>query len=284
MNTLFDSLDYRHYLKNHFDKMREEKSWYSYRLIAQKLKIDPGQLVKILQGQRHISERLIPVFSRYLGLEGREEEYFICLVRFNKAKTSSETSLYFEKLMEIKDLVLPKVEPDQDRFYHKWYHSVIRVLLAFYKFDGDYQKLGSLLSPSISARETQESIKLLIDLGFLKKDNNDEISLTDKFITGGGNWRMLAVRHFQQQTIKLSERSLLNDPPDIRDISSLTISIPKKTLEEFREMVAEFRKTVLRRVMEIPEEPDRVYQLNLQLIPVALVDKDGQRKNSDENT
>ncbi|NLW32793.1 MAG: TIGR02147 family protein [Fibrobacter sp.] len=283
MNTLFDSLDYRHYLKNHFDKMREEKSWYSYRLIAQKLKIDPGQLVKILQGQRHISERLIPVFSRYLGLEGREEEYFICLVRFNKAKTSSETSLYFEKLMEIKDLVLPKVEPDQDRFYHKWYHSVIRVLLAFYKFDGDYQKLGSLLSPSISARETQESIKLLIDLGFLKKDNNDEISLTDKFITGGGNWRMLAVRHFQQQTIKLSERSLLNDPPDIRDISSLTISIPKKTLEEFREMVAEFRKTVLRRVMEIPEEPDRVYQLNLQLIPVALVDKDGQRKNSDEN-
>lgn len=283
MNTLFDSLDYRYYLKNHFDKMREEKSWYSYRLIAQKLKIDPGQLVKILQGQRHISERLIPVFSKFLGLEGREEEYFICLVRFNKAKTSSETSLYFEKLMEIKDLVLPEVEPDQDRFYHKWYHSVIRVLFAFYKFDGDYQKLGSFLSPSISACEAQESIELLLDLGFLKKDENGEISLTDKFITGGGNWRMLAVRHFQQQTIKLSERSLLKDPPDIRDISSLTISIPKKALEEFREMAAEFRKTVLRRVMEIPEEPDRVYQLNLQLIPVALVDEDGQRKNSDEN-
>lgn len=283
MYSLFDSLDYRHYLKNHFDKIRENKSWYSYRLIAQKLNIDPGQLVKILQGQRHISERLIPVFSKFLGLEGREEEYFVCLVRFNKAKTSSETSLYFEKLMEIKDLILPEVEPDQDRFYYKWYNSVIRVLLAFYKFDGDYKKLGSLLSPSISAREAQESIQLLLELGFIKQNPNGEMSLTEKFITGGGNWRMLAVRHFQQQTIQLSEQSLINDPPDIRDISSLTISIPEKAFGEFREMLAEFRKTVLRRVMEISQEPNRVYQLNLQLIPVALADKVNKRKNFDEN-
>ncbi|MDO5577510.1 MAG: TIGR02147 family protein, partial [Fibrobacter sp.] len=119
MDSLFESLDYRHYLKSRFDKMREKKSFVSYRLIAQKLKMDPGQLVKILQGHRHISERLIPVFSNYLGLKGREEEFFQCLVRFNKAKTTTETSLYFDKLMEIKDLVLPRVEPDQDRFYQK---------------------------------------------------------------------------------------------------------------------------------------------------------------------
>ena len=48
--------------------------------------------------------------------------------------------------MELKDLILPQVKPDQDRFYYKWYHSVIRVLLAFYKFDGDYRKLANLLS------------------------------------------------------------------------------------------------------------------------------------------
>lgn len=279
MNSLFESLDYRHYLKSRFDQMREKKSFISYRLIAQKLKIDPGQLVKILQGHRHISERLIPVFSNYLGLKGREEEFFQCLVRFNKAKTTTETSLYFDKLMEIKDLVLPRVEPDQDRFYQKWYHSVIRVLFAFYKFDGDYQKLGHLLSPSITAHEAQDSVQLLLELGFLKKKKNGKISLANKFITGGGNWRMLAVRHFQQQTIKLSERSLINDSPDIRDISSLTVSIPDSAFDEFRDMVAEFRKTLLRRVMEIKEEPNRVYQLNLQLIPVAFTEKHDSEEN-----
>ena len=269
MNSLFDSLDYRHFLKDHIDSIRKEKSWYSYRLVAQKLKIDAGQLVKILQGQRHISERLIPVFSVYLKLKNREKEYFTCLIRFNKAKTGSETKLYFDKLMEIKDLALPQVEPDQDKFYHKWYHSVIRVLLAFYKFNGDFKNLARLLSPAITAREAKESIALLLELGFIKKDSGGDYNISDNFITGGGNWRMLAVRHFQQQTIQLSERSLINDPPDIRDISSLTISIPKEMFGEFREMLADFRKTVLRRVMEITEEPNRVYQLNLQLIPVA---------------
>ncbi|MBN1578524.1 MAG: TIGR02147 family protein [Chitinispirillaceae bacterium] len=273
MTSLFDSLDYRHFLKQHFDNIRKEKYWFSYRMIAQKLKIDAGQLVKILQGQRHISERLIPVFSTFLGLKKREQEYFTCLVRFNKAKTGSETKLYFEKLMEIKDLILPHVDPNQDKFYQKWYHSVIRILLAFYKFDGNFKKLGNLLCPAISEREAKASVELLIDLGFIEKGSDGDFNISERFITGGGNWRMLAVRHFQQQTIQLSERSLLNDPPNMRDISSLTISIPEETLGEIREMLAEFRKTVLRRVMEITQEPDTVYQLNLQLIPVASVPK-----------
>ncbi len=273
MTSLFDSLDYRHFLKQHFDKIRKEKNWFSYRMIAQKVKIDPGQLVKILQGQRHISERLIPVFSKFLGLQKKEHEYFTCLVRFNKAKSSSETELYFGKLMEIKDLILPHVDPDQDKFYLKWYHSVIRVLLAFYKFDGDFKKLGSLLSPAISEREAMASVDLLLELGFIEKGPDGNYTITERFITGGGNRRMLAVRHFQQQTIQLSERSLLNDPPQVRDISSLTISIPEETLGEIREMIAEFRKTILRRVMEITQKPETVYQLNLQLIPVASVPK-----------
>lgn len=282
MPSLFDFLDYRDYLKHHFEELREKKSWFSYRLIARKLKIDPGQLVKILQGQRHLSERLIPVFSAFCGLEDREKEYFICLVRFNKAKTGSETKLYFEKLMEIKDLILPEVNSNQDKFYQKWYHSVIRILLAFHKFDGNFKKLGSLLSPAISEREARVSVELLTELGFIEKGEDGKLTVSERFITGGGNWRMLAVRHFQQQTIQLSERSLLNDPPDLRDISSLTISIPEETFGELREMLAEFRKTILRRVMDISQEPDRVYQLNLQLIPVAFVDKktDSGRKQS----
>lgn len=273
MTPIFEFLDYRHFLKLHFDRIREEKNWYSYRLVAQKVGIDPGQLVKILQGQRHISERLIPVFSKFIGLKKKEQDYFTCLVRFNKAKTSSETELYFDKLMALKDLILPHVDPNQDRFYLKWYHSVIRVLLAIYKFDGDFKKLASLLSPQISEREAMASVELLIELGFVEKDSDGKYTVSDRFITGGGNRRMLAVRHFQQQTIQLSERSLLNDPPQVRDISSLTISIPDDSLGEIREMIAEFRKSMLRRVMEITQKPDSVYQLNLQLIPVATVPK-----------
>jgi uncharacterized protein (TIGR02147 family) len=269
MKKLFESLDYRSFLKEHFDELRKEKSWFSYRLIAQKLKIDAGQLVKILQGQRHISERVLPDFISFLGLNQREAEYFTCLVRFNKAKTGGDTRLYFDKLMELKDLTIPRLKPDQDRFYHKWYYSVVRALLEMYPFDGDYKKFGQLLTPAINEAEVRESIELLLELGLISKDDAGILKPTEKFISGGGNWRMLAVRHFQQQTIQLSEQSLVSDPPELRDISSVTISLPKNTLPEFKAMIAEFRKTVLRKVMENEEVPEMVYQLNVQLIPVA---------------
>lgn len=269
MKKLFESLDYRSFLKEHFDEIRKEKSWFSYRLIAQKLKIDAGQLVKILQGQRHISERVLPDFISFLGLEQREAEYFTCLVRFNKAKTGGDTSLYFDKLMELKDLSIPSLKPNQDRFYHKWYYSVVRILLEIFPFDGDYKKFGQLLTPAISEAEVRESIELLLELGLISKNNDGILKMTEKFISGGGNWRMLAVRHFQQQTIQLSEQSLINDPPELRDISSVTISLPKNTLPEFKAMIAEFRKNVLRKVIENEAEPEMIYQLNVQLIPVA---------------
>lgn len=269
MNSLFESLDYRHFLKQQFDQLRDSRSWCSYRMIARMLKIDAGQMVKILQGQRHISERLIPVFADYLGLKKREKEYFTCLVRFNKAKSGSETKLYFDKLMEIKELILPRVSPDQNRFYQKWYYSVVRVLCAFYKFDGDFKKLGALLSPAITEHQARDAVESLLELGFINRDENGQYTLSDQFVTGGGGWRMLSVRHFQQQTIQLSERSLINDPPEVRDISSLTISIPEYMINELRDMAAEFRKSVLQRLMAKDAEPDRVYQLNIQLIPVT---------------
>jgi uncharacterized protein (TIGR02147 family) len=277
MSLLFDSLDYRTYLKESFDEIRKKKPWFSYRLIAQKLKIDAGQLVKILQAQRHISERLIPSFGTFLGLNKRELEYFTCLIRFNKAKSSSDTKLYFEKLMELKDLTLPTVNPSQDRFYQKWYYSVIRVLLAFCDFDGDYQKLGNQLSPPISAKEAQDAVQLLLDLGLIEKSDDGKFKVIDRFVTGGGSWKMLTVRHFQQQTIQLSERSLISDPPDVRDISSLTISIPQEDISSFRDLIAEFRKNILRRVMEDERPSDSVYQLNIQLIPVAKVKKSSEK-------
>ncbi len=275
MEDLYDFLDYRDYLKSRFDAVKDQNAWCSYRSIALKLGIDPGQLVKILQKKRHISERLTSTFIDYLKLEEQEAEYFICLIHFNKAKNQYESRLYLDKLMKIKEFDLKKVKLDQDVFYRKWYFSVIRILFAFYHFDGNYEKLGNLLSPPISAKEAQKAVNTLLDLGFIKKEGKNDMKPTERFISGGGNWRMLAVRHFQQQTIELSQNSLYNDPPEFRDISSLTISVKKSELQDFKDMITDFRSALLKKVRDSDQEPDSVYQLNIQLIPVALVNKRG---------
>lgn len=102
MNIIQDYLDYRVYLKEYFDEIRKKKACYSYRRISQILNIDPGSLVKILQGKRHISERMIPVFAAFLGLGEQEKAYFLSLVHYNKAKKDSKKISHFDNLLKLK--------------------------------------------------------------------------------------------------------------------------------------------------------------------------------------
>jgi uncharacterized protein (TIGR02147 family) len=284
VQSLFEALDYRQFLQEHFDALRKKRPNYSIRWIASKVGVDPGQLVKILKKQRHLSERLLPVFAQFIGLNEQETEYFYCLVRLNKAKTTADTQYHYERLTQLKEFALPQVKPNQDRFYDEWYHSVIRVLLAMAPFTGDYEALATMVHPAISVEQAKDSVTLLQKLGFIKKDKQGEYHVTDTFITGGGNWRMYAVRKFQQQTIRLSEGSLLNDPPEARDVSSLTISLSAQELSEYKEMIADFRKKILQKCMDSTGDANKVYQLNMQLIPVGALPASavgGQDESSD---
>ena len=103
MPAIHDYLDYRVYLKEQLNEIREQKTCYSYRRIAQKLSIDPGTLVKILQQKRHISKRLIPSFSSFLQLSEHETNFFSCLVHFNKAKNVKKKQLFLEQLLKLKE-------------------------------------------------------------------------------------------------------------------------------------------------------------------------------------
>jgi len=106
-----DYTDYRIFLKDYFDEIKREKTCFSYRRIAQILKIDPGTLVKILHGKRHISERMIPVFANFLGLLQQDLEFFTCLVHYNKTK-DYDKKLHFENSSVLK-LILHKNSNDR---------------------------------------------------------------------------------------------------------------------------------------------------------------------------
>jgi uncharacterized protein (TIGR02147 family) len=67
--------------------------------------------------------------------------------------------------------------------------------------------------------------------------------------------------------------SLERDGRETRDISTITMSITEDGFKEITEFVKEFRAAVIKRVDEMNlEKRDRVYQLNMQLIPLSRVD------------
>jgi uncharacterized protein (TIGR02147 family) len=267
MKRLFEYFDYQEFLRDFYEEKKRDNPYMSYRYLGYHLKLDPGFLLKVLQGKHHLAERSIPSVCLFFKFSEHESKYFEMLVRYNKAKSASDIKLYFEKLTALRISRARPVEESQYAFYQKWYHSAIHALLSIYEFRGKYKELASLLTPSITAMEARESIRLLRKIGMVHKGKDGVYHPADAFVTSGEKWRAVAIRDFQKETIRLSASALDLHDKEQRDISTVTVALSIKDLPEIRERIRQLRQSIL--TLENEYSPDAVYQMNIQIIPVA---------------
>ncbi len=268
MIDLFEYTDYCAFLRDYFEEKRKKVPFFSYRFFGQKVGVDPGNLVKILQGKRHLSEAGIKRFIHYAQYSGREAKYFETLVKFKKAKKEQENRVLFEKLMAIQRIDPFRLEPDQYEFYREWYHTVVLALLHLIDFRGDFRLLAEKIIPRISVKQAEESIALLLKLSFIRKEPDGRFVPTNTILTTGKNWKSIAVRSFQQQSIRLALDALSRFPSGERDISTVSIAVANEDLEEIKQITSEYRRAILQ-IASASEKPDRVFQLNIQLFPLS---------------
>ena len=274
MQSLFDYLDYRKFLRDFYEEKKKRNYFYSFRYMAQKVGMDHSLLVKVLLGKRHITSESIRKFTALCGFPAIEAKYFELLVNFEKARSESQSKIYLEKLLSFKRHTSRRIEAYQYEYFKKWYYAAIRSLLDFYEFDGkDYNNLGKRLNPPITESETREAVALLEKLGFVKKNSEGVFKPREAHVSTGEKWHSLAIRNYQKETIALSLSSLERVPKETRDISTITMSITEEGMKEIREIIKECRESIIKRVDEMNEERrDRVYQLNMQFIPLSQAD------------
>lgn len=274
MPQIFDYLDYRTFLRDTYEYAKKEKPFFSYRYISGRVGINPGYIVKVLQGKVHLGAKNIPAFADLFGLQGKEREYFTELVHFGRAKNQRDIEMRFERLGAMKGVRFRTVADDQVEFYRKWYHMAIRSLLSIYSFDGkDYRGLASKLSPRISADQARESVRLLERLKLIRMDDDGAYRVTEQYITTGEKWSAGAIRDYQKMNMELAAQALEKHTKDVRDISTVTMTFSLKDLPALRERVAQFRQELLRMSGDCANE-DAVMQLNIQFFPVALLGKE----------
>jgi uncharacterized protein (TIGR02147 family) len=230
--------------------------------------MDHSNLIKVLTGKRHISKENALSIANFLKFNAKETEYFTTLVDFNKSKNDIKSKILLEKLLSIKNVTPKKLETDQYDYYREWYHTAIYSLIDYYDFRGNYKALAAELHPAISVKEARDSIALLEKLNLIEQNSDGRYVQTHKLITSGQNWHSLAIQKFQEETIKLSLRSLSHDNRNIRDISTLTMALSRSDMEAIREITEQYRKSIIKVISE-SGPGDMVYQLNIQLFPLT---------------
>jgi uncharacterized protein (TIGR02147 family) len=272
MISIFSYLSSREFLRDAYEERKSGNPAFSYRFIARRVGINASTFVRILQGKRNLTQKMIAPVAAVFKLGKRETVYFGLLLNLDHARSDQEKKLYFEKAVSFNKSEVMTLLADRYALFESWKYIAIRELLGHYRFCGDYEALAQMCEPPISPREAKLAIGLLARLGLIRKDPKGCFRPTDKFVTAGENWRSIAIANYQKSTIALAGEALERFPPEERDISTLTVNLSAGGLAMVKEKIRSIRKEILE-VENMDTGCDRVFQVNFQIFPMSKSSK-----------
>jgi uncharacterized protein (TIGR02147 family) len=274
MINIFEYQNYRLYLKDYYNAQKKAKKYFSYRYFSKKAGINASAfLYYVIEGKRNLTKTSIDKISLAIGHSKEENDYFENLVFFNQAKTIAEKTMYYSRVIECrKPIDLKIIDKDRYEYYRRWYHSVVREIVTFVDFKGNFGTLAAQVLPPISAREAEDSVRLLERLGFIERDEKGLYHQTDNLITVKPDAPdAFVIEKFQMEMLSLALKSYDAFPRSERMSASTTFGISKETFKLFTMKAREFRKELLE-IARLDNNPERVCQFTFNLFPVSRSD------------
>lgn len=269
MAPIFAYTDYRAWLRELFEELKRTKPFFSFRYAAAKTGVDASNLAKILAGKRHMARKAVPAFARLAELGRKESEYLDLLLRFGRSRSEKASREIFQRILSLQEPSGVRLAADQLEFYSRWHHTALFALLDCVPFRGKgHAELAQRLRPPLPVRELKESLALLERLGLVREDADGRLVPVPKVLTSGEKWQAMAIRQFQEETLRLAGRALADMPREERDISTLTFSIRRQDLQAAREITREYRKAMMK-LAEASSPAEQVFQLNIQFFPLS---------------
>ena len=258
-------------------------------LYAYKHKVDPGfskshicrkmglpnsrsYFQDVLKG-KFVSDLKIPLFISVFDLSAEESQFFRILARFNQCEDPDEKEILLDQLISLNKTPQKLLNKNSYAYYKDWYNSVLRVMLEVCDFSDNYSDLAHKLLPSITAKQAKESIRLLLDLGLIRKNEKGFYKPTDKVVATGPFAQDALIRQFQIKSLNASRYALVKNRKQPERISLKTMSLSAEAYLRLEKRIDKFNAEVRSIIHKDENKADRVYQLGIVLLPQMRKDK-----------
>jgi uncharacterized protein (TIGR02147 family) len=272
MPDVFSYTSYARFMRDFYAEKKKANPKYSYGMLSQRVGLKSrSNLIEIANGKVPLSRLRVFQVARAMDLGGKECEYFVSLVHFNNANSLKEKEFHLAKMGELAGISAGRILGEaQYAYFSEWYHPAIRELACMPAFQGDFAALGRSLRPPISAKEARESVDLLIRLGLLRKTAQSRFAQADGAVQTADELTSYLILRYQKEGIRLAESALESVVPEDRDFSTLTAGVSRDCFLAIKKEIQAFRRH-LSKLIDKDKEPDRVYQVNLQLFPLSAI-------------
>ncbi len=264
MKAIYEYTDYRDFLKAALPTHGPKRG--SRNRLAEELNCQKGYISQSLSGLSHFSLEHGIKISRFLSLDGHEEEYFLLLLHKGRAGSKDLEKFYDKKLLEIQEKrkqIKERIrahsdlsETEQMTYYSSWLYTAVHMCLMVPELQSK-SAISTFLG--IGTQTVAKTLDFLIQVGLAKQDGEkitagsarihlpSQSHLVAKHHT---NWRMRAIDSL--------------DNAKEQDLHySLIMSISEKAGDEIREILLKAIQDT-EPVMKAAEDK-HVYSLNVDL-------------------
>jgi len=210
------------------------------------------------------------VIAKKLRLTGVQRKYFLTLVEYNNSRSIKQREELFNTLMAIKSQVLPTTyDKDMLEFFSCWYHPIIRDMVGLPDFQSDPAWIAKRIFPSIRPEQAKSSLTLLEKLGLIYFDLEKSCYFqTKKDFSTGPQLGTIGIARFHQMMIENGKQAITRVKKNERDISGVSICIPKFKVKLLKNIIQNFQQQLLESE-EYDQKDNEIYQINIQLFPVT---------------
>lgn len=267
--SIYNYTNYRHFLRDLLEVTREKDPEFSFRKFCKIAGIvSPSFLKHVIDNDRNLSVEGAQKFMLGFGIEGAEAAFFEILVQMNQAKTLDERNKHFQHLKKFSGFrQVCQLERDGFEYYRKWYHPAVRELVGMCQGVVTAKWITTKINPRITLKAAQESLDLLLRLGLIEK-TADSYRKKHALVKGFSDLKSMALQNYHKEMINLGKESMERFSSEIRNVTSVTISIPESKIPEIKEKIARLREDLLQLALQ-SKDPDTVVQVNFQEFPLT---------------
>jgi len=269
--NLYEYLDYRAFLRDAYQELKQRQPGFSYRWFAQHAGMtSPNFLKLVIEGKRNLTAKSGDQFAKAFGLSTREAGFFRDLVAFNQATTPADKNRLYKAVgKHRKHRAVRRLERATFEYLSRWYYPAIRELVACEGFREDPDWIGQALCPKISATQASKALEVLLAVGVLQRDAAGKLVQGEPLLSTGPEVRSLAVGNFHRQMMERAAASIETVNSKDREISGVTLPLSRKGFEVFKQRIHELRAEILELSAE-EKCATRVVQFNFQVFPLAI--------------
>ena len=271
---IVDFFDYRDYLKSIYQELKKIKKPYSYQFFAEDLGFSATNVIRlVIVGKRKLSLKSANTIVTSLGLNHEPRKYFLALVKYANVRTAASKKEIFQRLLLLKQRCLEEKNDEVKlKYFSKWYIPAIREMLRMDDFSFDHEWIANNLRESIQAKEIEQSINVLREIGVITPDfsvaRKNKIQDIPVVLPADRTANYYSIIEYHQQMLKVAANSLLSVPKEDREFNSLTICVSKGTQKKIKGLIRKFCQEILE-LEEQSQDRTSVEQLNIQFFPLT---------------